>query len=169
MSLPLDRLVEALLLVSDEPLSPADIARIVGVKKTAVAEALMDLGQRLSESDVVYQLRELNGKYELALKHEYSQVALRLNRFSSPRKLSDASIETLALIAYYQPISRAEIARIRGVSPDSSLSTLLEAELIKKTEAGYVTTENFLRLTGISSLKELPPLKDGLDAIGKDS
>lgn len=173
MDVPVEKIIEAILLVAGEPLSAADIARIAGIKKSAVNQAISLLRENLETSESVYHLRELNGRFELALKSEYSRIAARLNRYVNPKNLSDASLETLALIAYYQPVTRAQIARIRGVNPDSSLSTLLEAELIKKVEVDgrtcYVTTENFLRVAGISSLDELPPLKEDMDGIGKDS
>ena len=158
----LARTVEALLFLSADPLTPAELAEAAEVGEGAVAAALALLGEQYAPGLRGIVLRELAGGYTLASDPASEEAARRL--FSRPRvaTLTPAQAETLAIVAYLQPVSRPEIARIRGVSADSAVATLLERGLIE--EAGqsqfgavvYRTTTQFLKLFGLRSLEELP-------------
>jgi segregation and condensation protein B len=156
----LARTIEALLFLSPEPVAAADLASACSVGEEDVVEALGELRHRLEGRGVV--LRELAGGWTLASHPDAEEAARRL--LSRPRTppLTPAQSETLAIVAYLQPVSRPEIARIRGVASDSAAATLLERGLVE--EAGrsqfgavlYRTTPLFLKLFGLRSLDELP-------------
>lgn len=158
----LARTVEALLFLSADPLTPAELAEAAEVGEGAVLAALALLGEQYAPGLRGIALRELGGGYTLASDPAAEEAARRL--FSRPRvaTLTPAQAETLAIVAYLQPVSRPEIARIRGVSADSAVATLLERGLIE--EAGhsqfgaivYRTTTQFLKLFGLRDLQELP-------------
>jgi segregation and condensation protein B len=156
------RTVEALLFLSADPLSPAELAEAAEVGEGAVLAAIALLSEQYAPGMRGIVLRELGGGWTLTSDPESEPAARRL--FSRPRvaTLTPAQAETLAIVAYLQPVSRPEITRIRGVSADSASSTLLERGLIE--EAGhsqfgavlYRTTTQFLKLFGLRDLKELP-------------
>jgi segregation and condensation protein B len=158
----LARTVEALLFLSADPLSPAELADATQVGEGAVLAALALLAEQYAPGRRGIGLRELGGGWTLASDPSTEDAARRL--FSRPRisTLTPAQAETLAIVAYLQPISRPEITRIRGVSADSASATLLERGLIE--EAGnsqfgavlYRTTTQFLKLFGLRGLEELP-------------
>ena len=158
----LARTVEALLFLSSDPLSVAELADAAEAGEGAVQAALALLGEDYAPGRRGIALRELGGGWTLASDPESEPAARRL--FSRPRvaSLTPAQAETLAIVAYLQPVSRPEITRIRGVSADSATATLLERGLIE--EAGhsqfgavlYRTTTQFLKLFGLRSLQELP-------------
>jgi segregation and condensation protein B len=158
----LARLIEALLFLSSDPVSLADLAEAAQAEQEATLEAISLLEERLAPGLRGLQVRQIGGGYLLASSPEAEEAARRL--FSRPRvaTLSPAQTETLAIVAYLQPISRPEIGRIRGVSADSAAGALLERGLIE--EAGrsqfgaalYRTTTTFLKLFGLGSLKDLP-------------
>jgi segregation and condensation protein B len=156
------RTVEALLFLSKDPLTPAELADAAQVGEGAVLTALALLAEDYGPGRRGITLRELGGGWTLASDPAAEDAARRL--LSRPRlsTLSPAQAETLAIVAYLQPISRPEITRIRGVSADSATATLLERGLIE--EAGhsqfgavlYCTSTAFLKLFGLRSLQELP-------------
>jgi segregation and condensation protein B len=158
----LARVVEALLFLSGDSLSVQELADATRADERALAAALELLAEQYAPGRRGIQLRELAGGFTLASDPAAEDAARRL--FSRPRAatLSPAQAETLAIVAYLQPISRPEITRIRGVSADSASATLLERGLIE--EAGrsqfgavrYRTGPLFLKLFGLSSLEELP-------------
>jgi segregation and condensation protein B len=158
----LARTVEALLFLSTDPLTPAELADATRVGEGAVLTALALLAEEYAPGRRGITLRELGGGWTLASDPAAEDAARRL--LSRPRlsTLTPAQAETLAIVAYLQPISRPEITRIRGVSADSATATLLERELIE--EAGhsqfgavlYRTSTAFLKLFGLRSLEELP-------------
>lgn len=158
----LERVLEALLFLSTDPVSLADLAQAAQAEQEAILEAISLLEERLAPGRRGLQVRQIGGGYLLASSPEAEEAARRL--FSRPRvaTLSPAQTETLAIVAYLQPISRPEIGRIRGVSADSAAAALLERGLIE--EAGrsqfgaalYRTTTTFLKLFGLGSLDELP-------------
>ncbi len=160
----LARTVEALLFLSSDPLSPAELAAASEVGEGAIHAALAVLAEQYAPGRRGIALRELGGGWTLASDPDTEAAARRL--LSRPRvsTLSPAQAETLAIVAYLQPISRPEIARIRGVSADSATATLLDRNLIE--EAGhsqfgavvYRTTTQFLKLFGLRSLDELPDI-----------
>jgi len=158
----LARTVEALLFVSSDPLSPAELAEATQAGEGEVEAALELLAEQYAPGRRGIRLRELGGGWTLASDPTTEEAARRL--FSRPRisALTPAQAETLAIVAYLQPISRPEIARIRGVSADSAVATLLDRGLIE--EAGqsqfgaviYRTSTQFLKLFGLRTLDELP-------------
>jgi segregation and condensation protein B len=160
----LARTVEALLFLSSDPLSPAELADATEAGEGAVAAALALLGEQYAPGRRGLQLRELAGGYTLTSDPASEQAARRL--LSRPRTstLTPAQAETLAIVAYLQPISRPEITRIRGVSADSATATLLERGLIGEAGSSqfgavlYRSTSQFLKLFGLSSLQELPDI-----------
>jgi segregation and condensation protein B len=158
----LTRTVEALLFLSSEPLSLAELAEATQAGEPQVRTALDELAARYAPGRRGIRLRELGGGFTFASDPATEDAARRL--FSRPRAftLTPAQAETLAIVAYLQPVSRPEITRIRGVSADSAAVTLLERGLIE--EAGrsqfgaalYRTSTLFLKLFGLRSLQELP-------------
>ncbi len=158
----LARTIEALLFLSNDPLSAADLAEASEAGEGAVLAALALLSEQYAPGRSGICLRELGGGWTFASDPAAEDAARRL--FSRPRAatLTPAQAETLAIVAYLQPISRPEITRIRGVSADSAAATLLDRGLIE--EAGhsqfgavlYRTGTQFLKLFGLRSLEELP-------------
>lgn len=162
----LARVIEALLFLSSDPLSKTDLAEAAEVDPRRIEAALELLGRELAPGRRGILLKEVGGGFTLASSPETEPAARRL--FSRPRiaTLTAAQTETLAIVAYLQPISRPEIGRIRGVSADSATSTLLERGLIE--EAGrsqfgaalYKTSALFLKLFGINGLDQLPDIAE---------
>ena len=158
----LARTVEALLFLSTEPLSVSELADAAQAGEDSTLGALQLLGEEYAPGLRGIRLRELGGGFTLASDPAAEDAARRL--FSRPRlaTLSPAQAETLAIVAYLQPISRPEITRIRGVSADSATGTLLDRGLIEQhghSEFGavlYRTSTDFLKLFGLRSLEELP-------------
>jgi segregation and condensation protein B len=158
----LARTVEALLFLSSDPLTAAELAEATEAGEGAVLTALALLADDYAPGRRGITLRELGGGWTLASDPAAEDAARRL--LSRPRlsTLTPAQAETLAIVAYLQPISRPEITRIRGVSADSATATLLERGLVE--EAGhsqfgavlYRTSTAFLKLFGLRSLEELP-------------
>jgi segregation and condensation protein B len=158
----LGRTMEALLFLSADPLTPAELADAAQVGEGEVLAALALLAEAYAPGRRGITLRELGGGWTLASDPAVEDAARRL--LSRPRlsTLTPAQSETLAIVAYLQPISRPEITRIRGVSADSATATLLERGLIE--EAGhsqfgavlYRTSIAFLKLFGLRSLQQLP-------------
>jgi len=156
----LQRKIEALLFLSSEPVAPRDLADAVEASEAAIERALEDMAERWGERGTV--LREVAGGCTLASDPVAEPAARRLLARPRTPPLTPAQAETLALVAYLQPVSRPEIARIRGVSAESGAATLLERGLVE--EAGrsqfgailYRTTPLFLKLFGLASLDELP-------------
>ena len=158
----LARTVEALLFLSTDPLSVAELAEAAEVGEGAVAATLALLAEQYAPGRRGIQLRELGGGWTLASDPTSERAARRL--LSRPRAstLTPAQAETLAIVAYLQPVSRPEITRIRGVSADSATATLLERGLIEEAGSSqfgavlYRSTTQFLKLFGLRSLQELP-------------
>ena len=158
----LERTVEALLFLSPQPVSAADLAEACEATEAEIDRALDALGGSLAEGTRGTVLRHVAGGYTLAADPVAEAAARRL--LSKPRTppLTQAQAETLAIVAYLQPVSRPEIARIRGVSSESAVQTLGERGLIE--EAGrsrfgaviYRTTPLFERLFGLTGLDDLP-------------
>lgn len=156
----LERIVEALLFLSPEPVSTADLAEACDVTEAEVDRAVDLLGASLAERGVV--LREVAGGYSLAAHPDAEEAARRLLARPRTPPLTQAQAETLAIVAYLQPVSRPEVARIRGVSSESAVQTLSERGLIEESgrsqfgAALFKTTELFERLFGLAGLDQLP-------------
>ncbi|MEK6633020.1 MAG: SMC-Scp complex subunit ScpB, partial [Nitrospirota bacterium] len=162
-------IVESLLFVSPEPLSVQRLVAIMGdVTKADVAQALRGLGEELEQEGRGVRLVEIAGGFRLVTKQEYATWIKRLDKTKSAAKLSRSALESLAIIAYKQPIVRSEIEEIRGVETSGVVRTLLERKLVRivgrKEVPGrpimYGTTKFFLEHFGLNDLTQLPPLRE---------
>jgi segregation and condensation protein B len=165
----LKAVIEAAIYITDEPLTPEQIAAAVSQPLDRVKEILNQLVAEYSAPDRGLSVRELAGGYKLSTKPEHHESIRRfVKRLQPPLKLSLAALETLAVVAYKQPITGPEILDIRGVQGAGVLKTLLDRKLIaaagRKNVLGkpmlYKTTREFLIQFGLSSLAELPTLKE---------
>jgi segregation and condensation protein B len=160
--------IEALLFVSGDPLPLDRIAQVTGLEATVLKGILNTLAWRLEhDRQRGLLLREVEGSYFLATKPDMKDVLQRLFQPRQRPPLSQAAYETLAIIAYNQPVTRAQVESVRGVNSDSIMARLAERNLIQ--EAGhldtpgrpilYTTTEQFLQDFGLRSVRELPPME----------
>ena len=162
MSLELEPTLEALLFLSPEPVEAESLAHATGAELHEVATALERLREHYEFERRGLVLRELAGGYALATHPDAEPAARRLLARPRTPPLTPAQSETLAIVAYLQPVSRPEVARIRGVNAESAVATLLERGMVQESGRSqfgavlYRTTELFLRLFGLASLKELP-------------
>jgi len=158
----LARVVEALLFLSPDPVPVGELIEACEVSEVQVRNALDLLAEELAPGRRGIVLRELAGGYVLASDPEAELPARRLLARPKTPPLTQAQAETLAIVAYLQPVSRPEIARIRGVSAESGVGTLVERGLIEESGRSrfgaviYRTTELFERLFGLTGLDELP-------------
>ena len=158
----LGRTVEALLFLSPEPVSPAELAEAIEADEEAVATAIEELEARLTADDRGVRLRRVAGGVTLAATPEAEPAARRLLGKPRTPPLTQAQAEVMAIVAYLQPVSRPEVACIRGVSSDSAVSSLTERGLVEergRTRFGavtYATTPLFEKLFGLSGLDALP-------------
>jgi len=162
--------IEAIVYVADEPVTPEQIAAVLdGVSRDAVVRALRLLQQEYSQDGRGIEIREVAGGYKMFTKPEHHDLVRRfVKSLTPPLKLSMAALETLATIAYRQPITVPEIQAIRGVQGAGVLKTLLERKLIttagRKSVLGrpilYKTTREFLVQFGLSGLQDLPSMEE---------
>ena len=160
--------LEALLLVCVDPVSSSDLARSVGVAPGEVASALAELSSEYEEQGRGIQLREVAGGWRLYTHPAFHEVVERHVLSWDTRKLTQAALETLAVIAYHQPVTRDGVRGIRGVNSDGVISSLVDKGLVRELGRSkahgqailYGTTSAFLEKFGLASLKELPPLED---------
>ena len=158
--------IESMLFVSGEPLPARELISNLEVENKLVLEVINEMMEEYKKEDRGIRLIEINGGYQLVTKEENSDYIQKLLKKSRKHSLSQASIESLAIIAYKQPITRIDIDEIRGVKSESALQRLVERNLIR--EVGrlevpgrpilYGTTDEFLRQFGLKTLKELPSL-----------
>ncbi|MGA8593560.1 MAG: SMC-Scp complex subunit ScpB [Bryobacteraceae bacterium] len=165
----LKALIEAAIYITDEPLTSEQIATALGQPPEKITEILCRLTQEYARPDRGLAIRELAGGYKMATKPEHHEsIRQFVKKLQPPLKLSLPALETLAVVAYKQPITAPEIMEIRGVQGAGVLKTLLDRKLIatsgRKDVIGkpimYKTTKEFLIQFGLSSLKELPTLKE---------
>lgn len=162
MPLQLSALLEGLLFVSERPLTVQELARILGEPPRAVAAELNELRSAWQDRGIL--LQEQNGAYLLVSHPDVAPYIRTMLGVHRGERLSRASLETLAIVAYYQPVTRAEIERIRGVNSDHTLAVLLNRELVVAGERRptpgrpieYATTFEFLKYFGLASLADLP-------------
>jgi segregation and condensation protein B len=158
----LERVVEALLFLSPDPVGADALAQATGAQLHQVVAALERLREQFEFDRRGLVVRELAGGYLLATHPDAEPAARRLLAKPRTPPLTAAQAETLAIVAYLQPVSRPEIARIRGVSAESAVGTLLERGMIEESGRSqfgailYRTTDLFLRLFGCKSLSDLP-------------
>lgn len=161
---PLARDLEALLFLAPEPLAADAMAEACDADVAEVGEALAGLAAGYEAGGRGIRLREVAGGWALSSTPESEDAARRM--FAAPRTppLTSAQAETLAIVAYLQPVSRPEIARIRGVNAESAAATLLERGLIEESGRSpfgavlYRTSELFLRLFGLATIEDLPDI-----------
>jgi segregation and condensation protein B len=167
---PLDQLartVEALLVVASAPLSAAELAEAAGDDPERVEAALGLVGERYREGRSGIVLEHVAGGWAFRASREAAEACARMVEKPAQRGLSQAALETLAIVAYLGPCTRPDVARIRGVAADSAVASLLERGLIAEAgrddEGGairYRTTPLFERVFGLESLSQLPRLDD---------
>lgn len=159
--------IEAMLFVTDEPVSILTFSDMLDVEPEQIQDALVSLQRQLEEDERGIQLREVAGGWRLYSHPRYHDLIERYVVSWDTRKLSQAALETLAVVAYCQPITRNGVASVRGVSSDSPINSLVEKGLLR--EAGtqdapgnptlYATTRTFLEAFGLRSIADLPPLE----------
>ncbi|MFO7974681.1 MAG: SMC-Scp complex subunit ScpB [Candidatus Hydrogenedentota bacterium] len=161
--------LHALLFVSDKPVSVDRLSEALGsVDYDVVRNLLAELRDQLDKQNGPYVLREIAGGYQLATRSEFAPYIRRMFQIKKRNRLSKAVLETLAIIAYKQPCTRADVESIRGVSVSHAFEQLREKRLIKVSGVAetvgrpkiYRTTDEFLAHFGIKSLKELPTIEE---------
>ena len=160
--------LEALLFVSDEPVGVSRLAKILDKDASMVSDALHELAASYAADNRGFQLRELAGGWRLYTHPAYASVIESYVLSWDTRKLSQAALEALSVIAYKQPVTRAGINAVRGVNSESVISSLVEKGLVRElgrdAQAGnailYGTTNTFLEKFGLKSIEDLPPLED---------
>lgn len=171
--------VEALIFASERPIPEHEIAELLGnltespILPDRITVCLTAVKEKYETPHYPFELKETGGGYQFLTKQQYHQTVLQLNGDKYIKKLSAAAMETLAIIAYRQPIAKSEIEYIRGVSSDYSIQKLLEKELIyisgRNEEAVgkpllYATTRHFMDYLGINGPEQLPQLKEIISA-----
>ncbi len=161
--------VEAILFTSDSPLPAARIAELAELRgERAVKDAVTALNKRYERDGSAFRIESLAGGYQMLTRPEFHGVITRLLRDRSDSRLTQAALETLAIVAYRQPILRADVEAIRGVACGEVLRGLLERQLIKIVGRAkvigrpmlYGTTRRFLEVFGLESLEDLPKVEE---------
>ncbi|MGL5858499.1 MAG: SMC-Scp complex subunit ScpB [Angustibacter sp.] len=164
--------VEALLMVTDAPLAEVQLAHVVGRPVAEVSGLIRSLADEYDEQGRGFELKEVGGGWRLLSRAEYAPIVERMVIGGQQARLTQAALETLAVIAYRQPVSRARVGAVRGVSVDGVIRTLMTRGLIE--EAGsdddtgailYATTSLFLERLGLSTLDDLPALAPHLPEV----
>jgi len=164
-------IIEGLLFVAGDAVPIKELCSIINIDEPTLKKIVNQMMDSYNEERRGLQIIEVNGSYQLCTRPEHYEYIERLVKPQNRQGLSQASLETLAIIAYKQPITKAQIDYIRGVKSESCIARLIEKDLI--CEAGrqegpgrpiiYKTTDNFLKLFGLKSLNELPALKEFTD------
>ncbi len=170
------KIVEVLIFSSDRPLTLKQMKDIINQEKSEtgvtsdirnIEKAVNELIEKYSSDESSFNIIQVAGAYRFATKHEYAPWLAKLNKEKLKRRLSQSALETLAIIAYNQPITKAEMEAVRGVNVDYIIGSLLEKDLItikgRAEVVGrpmlYGTTDNLLEYLGINSVEDLPHLK----------
>ena len=164
--------LEALLLLAAEPVSDFELAQAVGVPESVVSETLAELVAFYDETGRGFELRQVAGGWRYYTREEHADLITRYVTEGQQSKLSQAALETLAVVAYTQPISRGRVSAVRGVNVDGVMRTLVARGLIEEAghdpESGallFATTSYFLERMGLQSLDDLPPLAPQLPEV----
>lgn len=171
---PLTLHIEALVFAAEQPVGIKDIKECLEeifettVKIEEIQQSLQDLQTKYNADSFAFELREISGGWQFLTKSSYFRIISTLLKNRTKKRLSQAALETLSIIAYKQPIAKSELEKIRGVSCDYSIQKLMEKELIApagRSEAPgrpllYVTGEKFMDYLGLKSITDLPKLKD---------
>ena len=160
--------LEALLFVSDEPVSAARLAKVLEASPGAVESALANMAEEYRETERGFQLREVAGGWRFYTHPAYHGVIESYVLSWDTRRLSQAALEALAVVAYHQPVSRQGINAVRGVNSEGVVASLVEKSLVREIgrdkNAGnailYGTTRTFLEKFGLKDLTELPPIEE---------
>jgi len=166
--------IEALLMVADQPLAVVTIAQVVGVPlaqaKQAVEDLRADYAGENGSTRRGFELREVGGGWRIYAREEFDELVRSMLHDDSPQRLSQQALETLAVIAYKQPVTRSQVSAVRAVNVDTVMRTLVARGLITEhstdPETGaifYQTTPLLLEYLGIESLDQLPPISPLLD------
>ena len=166
--------LEAILFVTEAPVPPSELAEVLEIPSDQVEGVIDQLAKRLVERDSGLTVRRSGGGYRLYSRVETYPYLERFSSSATARRISPAALEVLSVIAYRQPVSRSQIAEIRGVDSDSSVRSLERMGLIYEVgrlsvpgnPAIYGTSDLFLEKMGIDGLDELPPLADHVPPAG---
>ena len=163
-----ETVVEAVLFASDEPLSEARLASIVETSVKQVRQCIENLNGKYRRSNNAFRIEQIAGGYQMLTLSPYNYWLKKLLRARSDSKLSPAAVETLAIIAYKQPVMRADIEVVRGVATGEVIRTLCYKGLVKIVGRAevlgrpmlYGTTKKFLEVFGLNTLKDLPKIEE---------
>ena len=163
-----ESVIEAILFASDEPLTDSRIANIVETTGKQVRQSIKDLNARYESNNHAFRIEQIAGGYQMLTLSGYNHWLRKMLRARSDTKLSPAAMETLAIIAYKQPIIRADIEAIRGVAVGEVIRSLMYKGLVKIVGRAevlgrpmlYGTTKKFLQIFGLNSLKDLPKVEE---------
>jgi segregation and condensation protein B len=161
--------VEALIFASSKPLTPAEIRKVTKVLTVVQIEKIVaELKEDYQKTERCFELLEIAGGYELSTRREFAPWILKIELQRKARQATQSALETLAILAYKQPLTRAEIEALRGVDTSGVLNTLMEKNFIKITGKKevpgrpfmYGTTEKFLEHFGLKELRDLPSIEE---------
>ena len=163
-----ESVVEAVLFASDEPLSEARLGNIVETSVKQVRQCIENLNGKYRRSNNAFRIEQIAGGYQMLTLSPYNYWLKKLLRARSDSKLSPAAVETLAIIAYKQPVMRADIEAVRGVATGEVIRTLCYKGLVKIVGRAevlgrpmlYGTTKKFLEVFGLNTLKDLPKIEE---------
>ena len=166
-------LAEALIFVADEPITSKLLAEVLEEERESIEAAVEELQKKYESRDSGLQIREIAGGWQISTRTEFHEEVRRFLKTRPSAKLSLASLETLSVIAYKQPVTVPEILEIRGVQSASAIKTLLDKRLIvargRKETVGrpmqYGTSKDFLIQFGLKDLSELPSIEDFEDLV----
>lgn len=167
-------IVEGLLFVAGDAVPIKEICSIISIDEPTLRKIVNQMMDSFNEEKRGVQIIEVNNSYQLCTRPEHYEYIERLVKPQTRQGLSQAALETLAIIAYRQPITKAQVDYIRGVKSEGCISRLAEKELIFEADRMegpgrpilYRTTDSFLKLFGLKSLKELPTLKEFTEETG---
>ena len=160
--------LEALLFVTDEPLPAGRVAKLLETDEATVTSELDELAAEYASDERGFQLREVAGGWRLYTHPAFHPVIERMVLSWDTRRLSQAALEALAVIAYHQPVSRQGVNAVRGVNSEAVISSLVEKGLVREVGRDraqgnaviYGTTRTFLEKFGLKDISELPPLEE---------
>ncbi|MBD1432138.1 SMC-Scp complex subunit ScpB [Sphingobacterium sp. DN00404] len=166
--------IEAIIFASEEGINANDLKQVlkdalaIDITKQEVLDLLKKITEKYDDEDQIFSLQIFGNHYQFLTKEKYHEAVNQLQAHKDKKKLSQAALETLSIIAYRQPITKLEVEQIRGVNCDYSIQRLLEKNLIeiigKAETIGkpllYATSGQFMQHFGIKSVKDLPQLKD---------
>jgi segregation and condensation protein B len=163
-----ESVVEAVLFASDEPLRDARLADIVGAKAKQIRQHVKNLNDKYEANNNAFRIERVAGGYQMLTLSPYNHWLKKLLRVRDEGKLSPAALETLAIIAYKQPVIRADIEAVRGVAASEMIRNLMYKGLVKIVGRAevlgrpmlYGTTKKFLEIFGLNSLKDLPKIEE---------